>query len=122
MAARVEEHIANRIPDLPRRPQHVDVAAIDEHTAGAVKDAVHAARKACGDRLEPARQITRTACLDDHVDVVSLNRIVNEPKSAALADFAPAAFQLDHEIPGPELRNVLLHLQRDVTRMTRRQR
>jgi hypothetical protein len=49
MAARVEQNVGDRVPHLTRRPQHVDVATISEHTAGAVKHPVHAAGKARGD-------------------------------------------------------------------------
>ena len=120
--ARVQQHVGNRVPDLPRRPQHVHVAAIGEHAPSAVKDAVHATREARGDRLHPAREVPSAGRLDDHVHVVVLDRVVNQPKPAPLARLAPASLQLGHQPRSPERRNVLAHLQRDVTRMPACQR
>jgi len=120
--ARVEKDVRNRVPNLARRPQHVDVAAICEHAAGAVKHPVHAARQARGHRLEPASQIPRTSCLDDHVYVVALDRVVNEPERPALASLPPASLQLGDEPGRTQRRNVLSHLERDMTRKTRCQR
>jgi len=50
----------------------VNVTAIGEHAPRALKHPVHPARKARGDRLEPARQFPCARCLDDHVDMVGL--------------------------------------------------
>ena len=122
MAARIQQYIGDRVPDLARSPQHVDVAAITEHAAGASKHAVHAARKARGDRLEPAREVPRATRLDDQVHVVALDRIMHETKSFPLARLAPASLQLGHQLRSPERGNVLPHPERDVTWMTRRQR
>ena len=118
----VQQHIGNRIPYLARRPQHVDVAAIGEHTAGAMEHPVHAARETRGDRLEPASEIPCAARLDDHVNVVALDRVMNEPKAAALTALAPGSLHLGNEPRGPERWNILLYFQRDVTWVARRER
>jgi len=100
----------------------MNMTAICEHSAGAAEYAIHGARESRSDHLEPARQIPRAPRLDDHVYVVALDRIVNEPKPSALACLPPASLQLGNEFRRTERRNILLHLQRDVTRMTRRER
>ena len=97
MSTRVEQHVGDRIPHLTRRPQHVNVTAIREHAPRAVKHPVHAARKARGDRLETASEIPRARRLDDHVDVIALDRVVDEPETPALASLPPAALQLGDE-------------------------
>jgi len=76
-------------------------------------------RTSRGDSLEPASQIKRARRLDDHVDVNVLDRVINEPESPAHASLPPASLELGNELRSPERKHVLLHLQRDVTWMTR---
>ena len=54
--------------------------------------------------------------------MIALDRIMNDPKPPTLASLPPTSLQLGNDRRRAERRNVLLHLQRDVTRMTRRQR
>jgi len=100
----------------------MDVAAIGEHAADAMEFPIYGPRKARGNCLKPARQVPRATGLDDQMHVIALDRIMNETKSAALARLAPASLQLGHQIRNSERGNVLPHLERDMTWMTRCQR
>jgi hypothetical protein len=110
VTTRIQQDVGERIPDLARCSQNVYMAAISEHVTGAVKHPIHAARKARGDRLEPTRQISHTRRLDNHVNVVALDRVVHEPEPPALARLPPALLQLGDELRRAERGNVFLDL------------
>jgi hypothetical protein len=94
--ASVEQNIGDRVPDLARRPQNVNVAAVGKNPAGSSKDPIHGPRKARGDGLQPASQVARAARLDDQMNMVVLDRVVSEAKSATVAGLSPASLQLLH--------------------------
>jgi hypothetical protein len=100
----------------------VDVGAIDEHGARAVEGAVHGARETCGDRLHPAGEIPCAGRLDDDVQMIALDRVVDEPEAPALARPVPASLKLGYEPTDPQIRHVVSHLQGDVTGVPRRER
>src|SRR4029453_2679808 len=81
----VEQHVRQRAPHLPRRPQYPQVVAVGEDPASPREDAIHAAREARGDRLHPAREIPRARRLDEQMEMIDLHRVVHEPESPALA-------------------------------------
>jgi hypothetical protein len=97
MPARVEQHVGNRVPDLARRPQHVDVATVGEDLPGAPEHPIHGPREASDHGLEPAGQVPRAGCLDQQVHVVALHRVVDDPEARALAHLAPAPLELGEQ-------------------------
>jgi hypothetical protein len=122
VTASVEQDVGDRVSDLAGSSQHVDVAAVGEHAADAPEDAVHRSRETGSYRLEATREILRAGRFDDGVDVIALNRVVGQPEPVTLAHLAPAPLELGHESPRSQSGNVALDLERDVTRMPRRQR
>jgi hypothetical protein len=93
------------------------VSSIGEHRADALEDAVRRTRDPRAQRLHPAREIMRARRFDDRVDVVALDRVVDEAETPAFAGGAEALLQLTHDPHGPKGANVLTDLQRDVTWM-----
>jgi hypothetical protein len=56
VAAGVQQHVGERVADLPGRAEHVEVAAVREHGAAACDDAFAArARRAAIDFIPEAR-------------------------------------------------------------------
>jgi hypothetical protein len=99
MPASVEQDVRDRVPDFTRRPQHVHMAAISEHLPSSVEDPIYRAPKPRHDRLEPAREISSGRRLDDHVDVITLNREMHQSEARALPHLPPAPLDLGHQ-PG----------------------
>src|SRR5262249_33114213 len=58
----------------------------------------------------------------DQVHVIVLDRVVHEPEPPALACLSEAALEFAYEPDRAKRGQPLLHLQRDVTRKTRRER
>jgi hypothetical protein len=59
------------------------VAAI-EHRTAAAEDSVHRSCETCGDALHPARESRRARRFDQKVDVVVLDRVVNDAEVGPL--------------------------------------
>jgi hypothetical protein len=94
VAACVEQYVRDRVSDLAKASKDVNVAAVGEHRARAPEYPIHRPCEARSTRLETASQIPRTIGLDDHVNMVVLDRVMNETKSTTLAGLAPASLQL----------------------------
>ena len=122
MHSRVEQHVGDCVSNFAWGSQHVDVAAVGEDCAYPSKDAIDGSSEACRERFEAAGEVLFAGRLDDQVDVVALDRVVNESEAAAVADFAPAPLELADEPSRSQGRDVLSYFQRDVTWMTRSER
>ena len=118
MAARIEEAVGQRVPHFPWRAQHVQVVTVGEHAAAATEGSIHGSRKARANRFHARCEIARAPRLYDRVQMIVLNRIVNEPEAPALARRCEAALELTDELRAAQRRNAAPHLQRDVARKT----
>ena len=85
----VPEHVANRVRDFPRGPQHVRVIAIGKDGPAPLHHAIEGARHADLEALHSARQRFLAVRLDDEVQVIALNRVMHEAKPEPIA----AAFE-----------------------------
>jgi hypothetical protein len=72
MAARVQEHVSERVPNFLRRFQHVDVVPIGKHPARPVRHPIHRARQAGSDRHHATAERFTVLRLDDEVRVIPL--------------------------------------------------
>ena len=72
--ARVEQHVGERVPHLPRARQHLVVIAVREHlpAAPAPERAIHGVRELRRDRLHPAPERRDAVGLDDQMHVIVL--------------------------------------------------
>ena len=122
MAPRVQQDVRQRVAHLARRAQNVKMEAIREHRTAPREDAIHGSRETGGDRFHPASEIARARRFDERVQMIVLNRVVNEPKSPALACLCEAAFELANEPPRAKRGEAPSNLQRHVTGKTRRER
>jgi hypothetical protein len=115
----IQEHIANRIADLFRRPQHVEVEANWKNAPGPVEHAIRVACDACRHRLHSFAESFPTAGLDDHVDMVALNRVMDDSDVVTVADGREGTFERAEESGGPEIRDTRCRLEGDVAREAR---
>jgi len=73
VAAVVEEHVRERVADLPRRPQDVGVVAVGQHGSAPAHHPVEAKGDAARERLRAARERPHVVRLGDEVQVVTLD-------------------------------------------------
>ena len=114
MPPRVVQHIPDRIPYLPHRAQHVQVVAVAQHRSPASESAVHRLREARGQRLHPAPERRGPVGLDDRVEVVVLERELEEPECAARGARAEALDHGPHDAGVPQRGQPRQGLQGDV--------
>jgi hypothetical protein len=81
MAAKVFDHVSDRRPRFARRREHVSMEAIAEDLAALPRErAVHGSRDPHREPLHAAAQPRRVLGFDDQMQMVPLNRIVDDPK------------------------------------------
>jgi hypothetical protein len=122
MAPRIQQDVRESVPHLARRTKCVEVIAVREHATAHGEDSVHGPRESCGERFHSAGEIVRAGRLDERVQVVVLDRILNESEAPALARLGEAALELAHQSNGSQRRQSTPHLQGDVAGMTPRER
>jgi hypothetical protein len=122
VTSRIQEHVRERVPHFARRAEDVKVIAVREDGAAAAEDAVHGSCEARTDRFHARSEIPLTRRLDNRVQVIVLDRILDEAKAPAVARSPEAAFQLSHEFHRAQRRQPPVHLQSDMTREPRRER
>ena len=92
---RVEEHVRQGVADLTGCPQHVEVVAVREHWAATAEDPVDGPCQARADRLHARGQIVGARGLDDQVQVVGLDRVMDDAEARALAGRSEVLGSLD---------------------------
>jgi hypothetical protein len=85
MPSRIVQHIADRIPNLPRKSHQRHVIALRENTPPTPKARVDALGQPYIEPLHPLRQRRMMACLADQVNVIALHRKVANPKTKPIA-------------------------------------
>jgi phage protein D len=83
--SRVLKHVDQRRAHLARRAQRAGVVAVAEDTTGATQKPVERSRDAHEQSLHAARERAPVGGLDDQVQVVRLDRMVNQAQAEALA-------------------------------------
>src|SRR5438034_7383809 len=69
----VLQHIDQRVPDLPRRPEGPGMIAVPPHAPPAPEDPVHTLRDPDGEALKPAREHAHIECFDEEMNVIALD-------------------------------------------------
>lgn len=72
MVARVQEHVAERVPHFARRPEETHVVAIGKDAAGVLSHSVDGKGKPRADCLHAATDGFAILRFDDQVSVVAL--------------------------------------------------
>jgi len=114
MAARVQEHVGERVADLARRAEDVRVEPLGEHWATATECPIEHARDARADGHHPATERRRVRRLDEKVRVRGLQAVVNEAEVTALADGGEAALERVDEFDGAQRGQARKQLDRHV--------
>src|SRR5262249_22852611 len=122
MTPRIQEHVSQRVPHLARGAKHVKVVAVHEHGPAQAEHTVHGASKASAEGFHSGAEIALAPCFDDRMQLVVLDRIVDETKAAALACRSEAALELAYQADRPQRRQPAPHLQSDMAGKARRER
>jgi hypothetical protein len=120
--ASIQEDVRDRVTHLAWRAKDVAVVAVREHGSAPSEDPVHGSRKARTEGLHSRRQMLVVGCLDDHVNVVRLDRVVHEPEAPTVTCLAEAALEFPDQTHRPQRRQPGSNLQSDMAGEARRQR
>ena len=113
MAPGVEQHVAERVPHLPGSLQDPEVIALAQDWSAPFEHPVHRPREAGGERLHASPERIGSVRLHDGVEVIALDRVMDEAAALPLAA-AEGALDLFHDRDVPQRGDVLAHLERDV--------
>jgi glutamine synthetase adenylyltransferase len=97
VVARVQEDVAKRAVHLARRRQYAVMVAIREHATRAARNPIHGTCEPYADRLHAASERVAILGFDDQVRVVAEQRIVHQPKIAAIAAGRKGPLELPHD-------------------------
>ena len=93
----IEKYVAKRVAYLCGRREKLNVIAACNHLTGALKDTIHSQCKPSSNRLHaPVEGILRLGFYD-HVKMVVLDGILNQPKIAALTPLGECLPDFHHE-------------------------
>jgi hypothetical protein len=95
--SRVQQHVRERSPHLAWRAEHAVVVAAVENRSTAAKDAVDRPRETRSDALQPIAERMNALRLDQQVDVVVLERVVDDPEARTARDLTERALHLAHQ-------------------------
>jgi hypothetical protein len=120
--ARVLEHVSQREPHFLGSAQDVSVESIAEHAPAASPDAIQASRDPDAQALHPERQRIAILGFHDQVDVIALDRVVDQPDLRILLRGCEHPLELLASRVVAQARKSRAQPQGDVHRMTRRER
>jgi len=118
MLSRVEEHVGERGPNLPGRAEAAVVIPPVEHRSPPPEDPVHRSREARGDALHAACESRRVRRFDQEVDVIVLDRVVNDAEVGSFRTSAKGALQFPHQSHASQGRNLPANANRDEPRVS----
>jgi len=90
MSPRIQEHVGERPSHFRRRSQHAHVRTIREDASGPGEDPIHGARDPRADCLESTRQIRSALRFHHQMQVVALDRVVDDAMTIACLQCAKA--------------------------------
>ncbi len=83
--------------------------ALGDDGSGPVRNPIHRTRKPRADRHHPAPEREMITRFDDEMRMVPLQRVVHEPKIAALTPVPEGPLDLVHDWHRPQRRNAATH-------------
>ena len=98
----IQQHIADRIPDLARCLQHSHVITIGKQPASPPERALHRPDHPPAERFHPPTERMPIFRLDDEVGVIPQERIVHEPKLPPVAPPRQRLLERPHEAWSPQ--------------------
>ena len=87
----IVKHINESIPDFARRPQGSRMKSVAPDATAPSEDAVHTLRDAYGESLQPAGEHADVQCLDEEMDVIVLDRELQNSETVARRLCQPSA-------------------------------
>jgi len=117
MLTRVQQDVRKRRSYLPGRAERAVVITAVEYRSPPIEDPIHRASQARGQALHPIRQRCDALRFDEQVDVIVLERVVNDAEVCALRDRAERALHLANQAHRSQRWHVLANTNRHQTRM-----
>ena len=117
----IQQHVADRIPDLARRPQDPRVVAIRQQPPTPPKHTPHRPGHPPAQTLHPPTERVLILRLDDKVRVVPQERVVHHPKLPPVAPSCQRLLKRPHKRRSPQRRSTFAHPQGHVARIPRRE-
>ena len=118
--SRVEQHVAKRGSHFARRTERPVVIATVEHRSPPIEDAIHGPREARRQALHPLRQGRDALGFDEQVDVIVLERVVDDAEVRTLRDREERALHFANQAQRSQRRHVAANANRHQTRMALR--
>jgi len=106
MLSRVEEYIRKRGSHLAGRAERAVVIAAVENRSAPTEDAIHGPSEARGKALHPIRQSRDALRFDEQVDVIVLERVVDDAEVRASCDRAKRVLHLPNQAHRSQGRHV----------------
>jgi hypothetical protein len=119
VATRVQQHIGDDRPRLTRRLEHAGEVAVDEDAPAPSERAVDPPREAHGQPANALAERPGVSRLDDQVQVVGLDRVVDEAEAVALLAAPEALLDVRAQAVAAEGRQRVVDLERDMDRVAR---
>ena len=110
------QDVADRVRHLPWRRERARVVPVREHRTAPSRQRIEALRDANGQPLHSAGQALRAFCLDDEMNVISLNRIVDDAHPEAVFRPLKRLLQLVERTPASEVPDAVGHAHGHVQR------
>lgn len=86
MLSRIQQHVGERRSHLPRRAERAMVITPVEHGSAPIEDPIHCPSQACAKALHSVRQRRGPLRFDDKMDVVVLERILDDAEVCSFRD------------------------------------
>jgi hypothetical protein len=96
--AKIEEHVSRGEPYLARRPERAGAVTLAPHLATTVRGSIDGARTSNGETLQAAAERSRAVRFHDEMNVVNLDREVDDPERAAAGSSQRAAQRREHHV------------------------
>lgn len=84
MLSSVENHVSERRSDLPGRAERAVVVTAVEHRSAPIEDPVYGPSQTRGQALHPFRQGCGALRFHEHVDVIVLERVLDDSEVRTL--------------------------------------
>ncbi len=120
MFACVENHVRKRGSNLPGRAECAVVIAAVESRSPPIEDAIHGPSEARGQALHPVRKGRGALRFDQQVDVIVLQRVVDDAEVSAFRDCAERALHRANQAHRSQRRHVPANANRHQARVTLR--
>lgn len=102
MLARIQQHVGERRTHFPRRAQRTMVISPVEHRSAPFKNPIHSPSQTRVEAFHPVGQGGCTFGLDEEVNMIVLERVMDDAEVGALRDLSQRALDFANEAHRPQ--------------------